>query len=169
MAGLKFQTRPNADDYFMMIAQVVSTRGTCVRRRVGCVLINEHKHIIATGYNGPAEGEPHCYEMPCPGSELPSGTGLDSCEAIHAEANALLQCKDVRDIHTAYCTASPCTSCVKMLMNTNCRRIVFLQPYPHSQSRELWIRSGGEWVQHEWGLEENMQKNPLYTITSLCL
>jgi hypothetical protein len=39
---------------------------------------------------------------------LPSGTGLDVCEAIHAEQNALLQCKDVEQIDTAYVTAMPC-------------------------------------------------------------
>ncbi len=52
--------RPSLDEYFINIANVVATRGTCCRRNVGCVLINNHNHIIATGYNGTADGLTNC-------------------------------------------------------------------------------------------------------------
>src|SRR3546814_1170368 len=91
--------------------------------------------------------DPASYPNACSGAFSPSGTNLDGCEAIHAEQNALLQCKDVREIHTCYCTASPCVTCTKLLLNTGCMRVVFMEEYPHPAARDLWTRAGREWVQ----------------------
>ena len=137
--------RPSSDEYFLAMAALVSLRATCRRRRVGCVLVDRHKHVLATGYNGVARGVAHCIDTACPGAGLPSGRGLDLCEAIHAEQNALLQCRDAKEIETAYITASPCITCVKLFMNTGCKRIVFLEEYPHAAARNLWK---GEWTHH---------------------
>lgn len=135
--------RPSADVNFLHMAMLAARRGTCVRRRVGCVLVNSRNHIIATGYNGVASGMKHCIEHACPGANYPSGQGLEKCEAIHAEANALLQCRNVYDIATAYVTVSPCVHCVKLLLNTSCWRIVFADQYSHhTESMALW-ESGG--------------------------
>lgn len=142
-------SRPSTDEYFMDMAKLVSTRATCLRRKVGAVLVNDKNHVIATGYNGVPRGFHHCNENnPCPGSNAPSGKGLDQCYSIHAEQNAMLQCKDVYEIHTAYITASPCITCVKLLLNTSCKRIVFLEEYPHGDSKILWEMSGREWVSY---------------------
>src|SRR4051812_7976140 len=111
-------SRMDVHTNWLIVADMISLRGTCARRRVGCVLTDEHNRVLATGYNGPASGQPHCITSPCAGATLPGGTGLDSCEAIHAEQNALLQCTDVQRIANVYCTASPCIHCVKMLLAT---------------------------------------------------
>lgn len=51
----------------------------------------------------------------------------------------MLQCPDTSKIHTAYCTTAPCIHCTKLLMNTSCRRVVYLNSYPQvEQSKELW-------------------------------
>lgn len=154
--------RPSRDEWAMTLARETAKRATCCRRQVGCVLLNYRGHVIATGYNGVASGMPHCneavvggciadgadwkdiiiYPNACEGATAPSGTNLDGCEAIHAEQNALLQCKDVYEIEAAYVTASPCMTCTKLLMNTGCRRILFDQDYPHSAAMELWKESG---------------------------
>lgn len=155
--------RIDIHDYFINIVKEVAKRATCKRRSVGCVLVNVRGHIIATGFNGVASGMPHCnesvmapvlgsrkfpeelvaiYPNTCAGADAPSGTNLDACEAIHAEANALLQCKDVFEIDTAYVTAQPCIHCTKLLMNTGCKNIIYIEDYPHSSSKELWERSG---------------------------
>ena len=110
--------RPPADFYFLRMAKLVSERGTCIRRKVGCVFVNKKNHIIATGYNGNPSGFNHCIDYPCLGSKSKSGEDLDKCEAIHAEQNALLQCKDVYDIDRVYTTLEPCVHCVKLLLNT---------------------------------------------------
>jgi dCMP deaminase len=85
----------------------------------------------------------------CSGATAPSGQSLDSCQAIHAEQNAMLQCRDVYAIHTAYVTASPCMTCTKLLLNTGCQRIVFLEEYPHPEAKALWESSGRVWCKLE--------------------
>ena len=83
----------------------------------------------------------------CSGASAPSGQSLDACQAIHAEQNAMLQCRDVYSIHTAYVTASPCMTCIKLLLNTTCERIVFVEEYPHPEARKLWESAGRAWEQ----------------------
>lgn len=130
--------RIDADQYFLRLAELVSLRGTCARRQVGCVLVDHNNFVLATGYNGVAKGVKHCTDNPCPGANQPSGQGLHLCEATHAEANALIQCRDINAIHTAYVTASPCIQCTRLLMSTSCKRVVFAEVYPHSESERLW-------------------------------
>lgn len=151
----------------MEVARVTSRRATCLRRAVGCVLLDQDGFILSTGYNGVAAGQPHCnkvtgnkyssgaryleglseprFDHACPGAFAKSGTQLDGCHAIHAEQNALLRCPDVRRIHTCFVTASPCMTCTKLLMNTACQQVIFDQPYPHSEARALWESMGREW------------------------
>lgn len=81
----------------------------------------------------------------CKGHDLPSGQ--DSCEAVHAEQNAILQCRNPDEIVTAYVTLSPCKPCVKLLMNTGCQRIVFLQEHTDLWPREQWLKLGRQWEQ----------------------
>lgn len=139
--------RFSRDQVGLLIAWTWALRGTCVRRKVGCLLTDADGYPLGSGYNGPASGEPHCVDEPCPGAELTSGTGLDKCIAIHAEQNALLRCSDIRQIDTCYVTASPCTFCVRLLLNTPCKRIVFAEEYPQSEPRLRWVNYGGrEWV-----------------------
>lgn len=148
--------RPSRDQWAMQLALDTAKRSTCCRRQVGCILLNERGHVLATGYNGVAAGLPHCNEhdpffpegLPhaCEGAHSPSGTDLDNCQAIHAEQNALLQCSDVHQIHTAYVTASPCVTCTKLLLNSGCQRIIFVEEYPHHQAQALWEGTGREWL-----------------------
>jgi len=134
--------RASVDQTFMEMAYTMSRRATCIRRQVGCVLTNELNHVIATGYNGVPRGLPHCIDEPCEGATSSSGTDLDKCQAIHAEQNALLQCHNVEAIHTAYCTTQPCITCIKLLLNTRCKRIVYKEAYPQASALILWIKSG---------------------------
>ena len=136
--------RQHIHTYFSIIAMVVASRGTCPRLQVGCVLVDVRRHVIATGYNGKASGLSHCSETPCPGGGLQTGLGTGTCEAIHAEANALLQCQDVYKIETAYVTHSPCKACIKLLLNTSCETIVFTSKSEgvHTEALKLWKEAG---------------------------
>lgn len=143
--------RIGRDEWALRLAAVTALRGTCLRRRVGCVLTDARGRVLATGYNGVARGRTHCNEYvpssggylnACPGADRASGVDLDLCEAVHAEVNALLQCADVDDIDTCYVTVSPCVPCLKMLMNTGCRRIVSAAAYVGS-NKDLWTREPG--------------------------
>jgi dCMP deaminase len=130
----------------MRLAMAAKDRSTCCRRAVGCILVNEYNEVIGTGYNGVPRGFAHCTDVPCAGANSASGTNLDLCQAVHAEINALVQCRNTREIHTVYVTTSPCWSCTLALLNTTARRLVYKYPYPHVEAREMWIRSGRELV-----------------------
>lgn len=151
--------RPTREQWAMGLAQLTAKRSTCLRRQVGCVLLNARGHVLSTGYNGRPAGMAHCnepthledvpnanravlaYAHACHGATSPSGTNLDGCEAVHGEQNALLQCRDAYAIDACYSTTAPCMTCIKLLMNTSCLHIYFTDDYPHAEAaRELWLR-----------------------------
>lgn len=172
--------RPDIDAYFLAQAVVIARRSTCVRRAVGCVLVDARRHALATGYNGVPAGAPHCNEgvpqrradsepgevMPpcyphaCAGAFSPSGGTGDGCGAVHAEINALLQCRDVYQVSTVYVTAEPCGGCAKALVGTSAERVVFLAAHP-SAGRDHWARSGrdlGAWVLADEAVRRQVQE-----------
>ena len=123
------------------VAGVLAQRATCRKLAVGCVLVDRGGQILSTGYNGTPRGMTHCTEVACGGAELPSGA--DRCEAVHAESNALLQCKDVDRIETCYVTYFPCLRCAKTLLNTACKRIVVRTMDIHEPAAlALWLKAG---------------------------
>lgn len=83
------------------------------------------------------------YPNACPSAHARGGVDLDLCAATHAEQNACLQCRDPDAIDTCYVTVSPCISCLKLLLNTGCRRVVFREVYAQDASA-LWVPR--EWV-----------------------
>ena len=47
--------RPSWDDYFMLQAELAKLRSNCMTRKVGAVIVRDHRQI-ATGYNGTPPG-----------------------------------------------------------------------------------------------------------------
>lgn len=141
--------RPSKNGYFIRMAKLAAERSTCRRRHVGCILVNSVGHVLATGYNGVGRGLPHCLNgYPCPSADAPSGTDLDGCRAIHAEQNALLQCSNVDNIYSCYTTTEPCETCAKLLLNTSCVNVYYLEPYAHGgEAGSTWEKRGGLWSQ----------------------
>jgi dCMP deaminase len=118
----------------MEIARVVSKRSTCLRNKVGAVLVRDNR-ILSTGYNGAPTGMEHCLDIGCIRNErnIPSGERHELCRAVHAEQNAIIQAA----LHgvstqgsTLYSTHQPCVLCAKMLINAGVKRVVFGQNYP---------------------------------------
>lgn len=143
--------RPNIDEYFMNVADVVATRSTCLRHNVGAV-VAKNKNIISTGYNGAVRGLPHCIDTVCIRDQknIVSGTRTEICKGVHAEQNAIIQAA----IHgvsiidaTLYCTHQPCVVCAKMIINANIVRVVFRESYPDNMAMELFNDSDVEVMQ----------------------
>ena len=106
--------RTDWHQYFMNIAREVSTRATCDRKHVGCVLVRD-RNILSTGYNGSIKGMEHCDDI---GHMMVDGHCV---RTVHAEANAVaLAAKNGVAINnsTAYVTALPCWYCFKLLANS---------------------------------------------------
>ncbi len=130
------------DQYFMHIAQVVSSRSTCERKYVGAVIVRD-RTILSTGYNGSVRGLPHCTDV---GHMMESG----HCVAtIHAEANAIVQAAKngviIKDA-TLYVTASPCWNCFKQAANAGIIRICYGEFYRDERSLETAKTLGMELV-----------------------
>ena len=142
--------RPDWDTYFMQICHVVATRSTCLRRQVGAVLVKDRR-ILSTGYNGPPQGMQHCDELGGCYREkmnIPSGERQELCRALHAEQNAVIQAAvhgvALDERITCYCTNQPCTTCAKLLINSNVTRIVYEGDYPDEMARQMLSEAGVE-------------------------
>jgi dCMP deaminase len=141
MTADKKTTRPSWDTYFMEIAQHVATRSTCLRRKVGAIIVRE-KRILATGYNGAPRGLPHCLDVGCIREQLsiPSGERHELCRGIHAEQNAIIQAATSgTSIENAdiYSTHYPCSLCIKMILNTGIRRVIYMDGYPDDLAKTI--------------------------------
>lgn len=122
------EVRPEWDDYFLEIADLVATRSTCIRRHVGAILVKDRR-IIATGYNGAPRGLKHCYETGCLREEqaIPSGHRYELCRGVHAEQNAIINAAyyGVSTEGTEiYCTNQPCIICARMIINAGIIRVI---------------------------------------------
>ena len=140
--------RPNWDEYFMEMAEVAKKRSTCMRRKVGAVIVKDNR-ILATGYNGAPKGIRHCGETGCLRENLniPSGERHELCKGLHAEQNAIIQAAvfgAAIEGGTIYTTLSPCILCTKMIINSGIKRIVLREDYNDQLSKELLQESGIE-------------------------
>ncbi|MCW3488871.1 deoxycytidylate deaminase [Dethiobacter alkaliphilus] len=138
--------RPSWDAYFMEITHVVAGRSTCLRRKVGALIIKD-KRILATGYNGAPSGLAHCQEVGCirEQQQVPSGERHELCRALHAEQNAILQAAlyGVSIQHaTLYCTTHPCVMCAKMIINAGMKEVVIVKTYPDTMAAALLDEAG---------------------------
>jgi dCMP deaminase len=139
--------RPSWDEYFMGIAKLTSERSTCLRRKVGAVIVKD-KQVIATGYNGAPKGIAHCDELGgCLREKLgvPSGERHELCRALHAEQNAIIQAATSGqsvDGATIYITHQPCVICAKMIINAGIRKIIVNEGYSDELAVEILDEAG---------------------------
>ncbi|MBN1878923.1 cytidine/deoxycytidylate deaminase family protein [bacterium] len=126
----------------MEIVYLIARRSTCLRRKVGAVIVKENQ-ILATGYNGVPSGIRHCSQQGgCLREQLavPSGQRHELCRGLHAEQNAIIQAA----VHgssikggTLYCTTMPCIVCIKMLINAGIKKVVFSEGYQDELAKEM--------------------------------
>ena len=140
------EERISWDDYFMTIAENVATRSTCLRRKVGAVIVKD-KRILATGYNGAPSGISHCNENTCLRTKfnIPSGERHELCRGLHAEQNAIIQSAmhgvSIKGA-SIYSTHQPCSICTKMLINSGILELTYRLPYADPLAQEMVTESG---------------------------
>jgi dCMP deaminase len=144
--GARGGKRPAWDEYFLGIAELVSKRSTCLRRRVGAVLVRD-KRMLATGYNGAPSKVRHCSETGClrEKMKIPSGQRHELCRGLHAEQNSLLQAAlygTSSSGATLYCTTQPCSICAKMIINAGIKEVVIRGDYPDDFARAFLNEAG---------------------------
>ena len=113
--------RPSWESYFRDIVLCTSTRSSCHRLHVGCILVKDNR-IISQGYNGFLSNHPH------------ESVVINDHEiaTIHAEQNALIYAvKNHTSVEgaTLYVTLSPCLSCARIILTMGIKRVVYLKSY----------------------------------------
>lgn len=125
--------RPEWNEYFGEITKQVALRSTCVRKKVGAIIVKD-KNIISTGYNGSIRGLEHCETVGCLMME-------GHCtRTIHAEANAIIQAAKhglTIDRAEIYISASPCFNCFKLIANSGITKIYFMEFYRDERIIEI--------------------------------
>ena len=144
----KIHIRPSWDEYFMNIARIVGTRGTCDRGRSGCVIVKDRR-ILVTGYVGSPAGLPHCDDV---GHEMSKFIGDDGRQSehcirtIHAEQNAIAQAAQIGtpiNGSTLYCKMTPCYTCAKIIINAGIKRVVSEMDYHRGEkTKEVFKKAG---------------------------
>ncbi|TFG08055.1 cytidine deaminase [Candidatus Thorarchaeota archaeon] len=138
--------RKSKDVYFCEIADLVSSRSTCLRNQVGAVIVR-NAQILSTGYNGAPKGLPHCEDVGCIREELgiKPGERHELCRGLHAEQNAVIQAAyngvSVKEAKI-FCTTQPCSICTKILINAGIVEVIYIEPYEDNLAAQLIEEAG---------------------------
>ena len=131
--------RTSKENYYLDIAQTVSERSTCLRRKYGAIIV-QNDEIISTGYNGAPRGRKNCDDLGYCTREamnIPSGQRYELCRSVHAEANAIISASR-RELlgATLYMVcvdpktgdlipdSSSCSMCRRLIINAGIERLV---------------------------------------------
>lgn len=110
------------DQYFMGVAILSSKRSKDPNTQVGAVLVNEEKRIIGIGYNGfPRYIDDDLF----PWNDNDDLSKSKYAYVVHAEANAILNATTNLAGSTLYVTLFPCHECVKLLIQSGVKKIVY--------------------------------------------
>ena len=124
----KWDTRIDWNSYFMSLAFLISSRSSCHRLHVGCVLVKDTR-VISVGYNGFLPKLPHT-------SIIRDDHEINT---VHAEQNAITDCSK-RGISCnnciAYITHYPCINCTKILIASGIKEIYYSCDYKNDEFAE---------------------------------
>ena len=148
-------------DTYLNCAEVFAYRSTCIKRKYGAVIVKDDV-VISTGYNGAPRGFENCCDLSqCPRIErdMHQGDGYGICRAVHAEANALLNCSRLQTIgadlylvgvnpaDNSIHKAKPCPLCARTIIQAGIDNVYMrigegTENYVVIPAKELeWIQS----------------------------
>lgn len=141
------------DDKYIDMCNDISLESRCMSRQIGAVLVNENNDVISVGTNTPPGCVPHCseryekdpivskmlkklkdvpdnYKEMCPRRvfNIPSGTGLEICPAVHAERACIISAANQG--HSTHNTTLymyecfPCPHCLIEMIDAGIAHIV---------------------------------------------
>ena len=132
--------------YYMDLAHSVAERSKDPKTQVGAVVVDAHNDVVATGYNGFAEGVEETAEMWERPHKYP--------RVIHAEMNAIGRAARTGKAiggGTLYVTAFPCLPCAKMIVACGLKKVVAARLLhgwddDHGEAARRFDESGIEWT-----------------------
>lgn len=123
---------------YLNCAEVFAYRSTCIKRKYGAVIVKDDA-VISTGYNGAPRGFDNCCDLgDCPRIKrnMHQGDGYGMCRAVHAEANALLNCSrqqtlgadlylvGVNPQDNSVHKAKPCPLCARTIIQAGINNVI---------------------------------------------
>ena len=151
--------RVSKNNYYLDIAQTVSERSTCLRRRFGAIIV-KNDVIVSTGYNGAPRGRKNCCEMgSCYRDSLgiPKGERYELCRSVHAEANAIISASREQMLgSTLYmCCTDPktgeiiggmnsCMMCKRQIINAGIETVII-----RNNKLEYTIVNVSDWIEND--------------------
>lgn len=158
------QERIDKINYYLDIAETVASRGTCLRKKYGTVIVN-HDEIISTGYVGAPRGRINCSDLGyCMKKKLlpkEHHGGYDACRSVHSEQNAIISASRQDMIgSTLYLVgyrtenynyeegAAPCLMCRKLIINAGIKQVIV-----RKNKEEYVIYNVQEWIENDEYLE----------------
>lgn len=162
---IKDGKRPSKIDYYLAMAEVASTRGTCLRRRYGSVIVKDDR-IVSTGYAGAPSGRQNCCDIGyCRREKLNAqrGTMYHLCRSVHSEQNAIINASKEEMLGaTLYLTgvnvadgsivknADCCSMCKRFIINSGISRVIIKDPEKPEGYRVIDV---SEWVSNDDSLD----------------
>ena len=150
-------------NYYLDLADVVSKRGTCLRRRYGAVIV-KNDEVISTGYVGAPRGRANCTDLGyCIRQKLgiPRGERYELCRSVHAEANAIISApRDKMIDSTLYLVGIEvdtgdyvkngicCSMCKRMVINAGIAYVVVRDD--HDNYLKINVQ---EWIDNDESIE----------------
>ena len=151
--------RVSKDNYYLDIAQVVSERSTCLRKKYGAIIV-KNDVIVSTGYNGAPRGRKNCSDLGyCMRENLgiPRGERYEMCRSIHSEANAIIAASREQMLGaTLYlCCTEPktgeivggtnsCMMCKRMIINAGIDRVVI-----RNTKDDYTVVNVADWIEND--------------------
>ena len=158
--------RPNKVNYYLDIAQTIASRGTCLRRNYGAIIVNNDE-VISTGYSGAPRGRKNCCdEGTCIRSQLhiPRGERYELCRSVHAEQNAIISAarKDLIGATIYMCginaktgeiepNSTSCMMCKRVVINAGIKEVIVREP-----NNEYTIYNVEDWIKDDDSLNGKM-------------
>lgn len=150
-------------NYYLDLADVVSKRGTCLRKRYGAVIV-KNDEVISTGYVGAPRGRKNCSDLGrCirQQMDIPRGERYELCRSVHAEANAIISAEREKMIgSTLYLSgrevatgeyvknSNSCSMCKRMIINAGIEQVVI-----RDTEDEYRIIPVQQWIDQDESLE----------------
>lgn len=150
-------------NYYLDLAEMVSQRGTCLRRRYGAVIV-KNDEVISTGYVGAPRGRKNCSDLGIcvrKKMQIPRGERYELCRSVHAEANAIISASRDKMIGSSmYLTgievesgeyvshSSSCSMCRRLVINAGIETV-----YIRDTKEEYRKVNVSDWIIQDESLE----------------
>ncbi|MDO5310385.1 MAG: deaminase [Clostridia bacterium] len=155
--------RVDKHNYYLDIADTVTERGTCIRRKFGAIIV-KNDEIVSTGYAGAPRGRKNCSDLGfCMRERLniPRGERYELCRSVHAEANCIISAarRDTigatmylagRDAKTGELVSNACccSMCKRLVINAGIEKVIV-----RNTPTEYTVYNVSDWIENDESLE----------------